>query len=427
MLTRIEIDGFKTFEGFSLELSPMTAIVGPNASGKSNLFDALRFLSGLARLDIRSAMKGLRGEPEEFFRQTSTGISENMTFAVEVYLQQKGVDDFGRTYEIVAQRLRYELTLGLVHEGSARGVYVRKEFCRPISRAEEHASYLRPLKPKYNSRVNPFIQVSESADAILVRQDGRQRHGRPVQLSLKEASRTALSTVATAEFPHLYALREMLASLQFLEINPVAARAPNDRYETGVLKPDASNLAAVLTKLQEKTATKSRPDGVLADIAADLSSLIPSVSRIETQADSNLRQYSFGIAFADDLRFSSRVISDGTLRLLALLTVLNDPDRKGTLCFEEPENGVHEGRIPMLVQLLRSATEIDSESESPLFQVLLNTHSPKVMNALQDSEIVAADTVIGRGVESTIDLFDPERHLVRSEIERLLQHPVDAI
>ena len=40
MLTRIEIDGFKTFEGFRLDLEPLTAVVGPNASGKFNLFDA---------------------------------------------------------------------------------------------------------------------------------------------------------------------------------------------------------------------------------------------------------------------------------------------------------------------------------------------------------------------------------------------------
>ncbi len=62
MLTRIEIDGFKTFENFSLDLDPLTAVVGPNASGKSNLFDGLRFLSLLAQFDIRTAMQGLRGQ-----------------------------------------------------------------------------------------------------------------------------------------------------------------------------------------------------------------------------------------------------------------------------------------------------------------------------------------------------------------------------
>ena len=65
MLTRIETAGFETFENFGLNLWPLTAVVGPNASGKSNLFDALRFISLLARHANRTAMQDLRGEPEE--------------------------------------------------------------------------------------------------------------------------------------------------------------------------------------------------------------------------------------------------------------------------------------------------------------------------------------------------------------------------
>src|ERR1019366_493102 len=100
MITRIEIDGFKTFEGFSLDIQPFTAIVGPNASGKSNLFDALRFLSLLAQVDIRTAMQDLRGLPEELFRQTANKSADCMTFAVEVLLERRGTDSFGRKYEI---------------------------------------------------------------------------------------------------------------------------------------------------------------------------------------------------------------------------------------------------------------------------------------------------------------------------------------
>ena len=108
MLTRIEIDGFKTFENFKLDLRPFTAIVGPHASGKSNLFDAMQLLAALADHDVHSAMQGLRGEPEEFFRQTSNGPSATMTFAVEVFLDGEGTDDFGRSYKVPAQRLRYD-------------------------------------------------------------------------------------------------------------------------------------------------------------------------------------------------------------------------------------------------------------------------------------------------------------------------------
>jgi len=127
--------------------------------------------------------------------------------------------------------------------------------------------------------------------------------------------------------------------------------------------------------------------------------------------------------------------------LLALLTALHDPRRRGTLCFEEPENGVHEGRVPSLVEFLRGAAGLSPDLDKPSFQVLLNTHSPKVMAALLDREIVAADSVVGidpitgirstrtrmrSGAEPIKDMFDPETALSRFEVERLLQKLTDA-
>lgn len=443
MITRIEIDGFKTFQDFAVDLQPFTALVGPNASGKSNLFDALSFLALLAKHDIRHSMQSLRGEPEELFRCTASGRSDKMYFALEVLLPRSGTDAFGTGYEVPAQRLRYELELGLHkgRDGTPRRVQVIREYCHPIAKGKDNArSIFGNIRVNY-TRVSPFIRLNDQGDAIEVRQDGRQKHGRPVTLSLKEASRTALSTIATAEFPHLYALREAISSISFLEINPHAARMANDRFDDPELKPDASNLSAVLAHLKEETGTDDRPDGVLADIAADLASLIPSVSRLESTSDLTQRQYAFGLKFTDDQTFSSRVISDGTLRLLALLTLLNDPNRKGTLCFEEPENGVHEGRIPALVSFLQQAAIVSTDPEHPSFQVLIATHSPKVMGCLADHEIVAADTVsvvvpgttkkivrtrMRTGIKRVGDLYDPEHHLVRSEIEALLQRSVDA-
>lgn len=438
MLTKIEITGFKSFSDFDLELSPLTAIVGPNATGKSNLFDAVRFLSLLAQHDIRTAMQGLRGLPEELFRQSPSGQSRQMSFAIEVFLPKRGVDAFGSEYEITAQRLRYELGLRMVvdHHGKPRGVIVHREACYPLAKKDDNSKYLSSIKISYNSRINPFIRLNEGGDALEVRQDGRQKHGKPMRFSLKDAARSALSTITTSEFPHLYALRHYLASIKFLEINPQAARLPNDLFEDRILRPDASNLSAVLSRIKDQSASRSRPDGALADIAADLGALIPSVKRINLINEPDQRQFAFSLDFSDRSQFSSRVISDGTLRLLALLTVLRDPDRRGTLCFEEPENGVHEGRIGILIKILRSATRVSVTDGRHPFQILMNTHSPKVMEALDDSEIVAADNVavldpkrrirsvktrMRTHVVESSDLYDPERNLTRTEIERLLQ------
>ena len=451
MITRIEIDGFKTFEKFHLALQPFTAIVGPNASGKSNLFDALRFLSLLAQTDIRSAMVDLRGEPEELFRRTDTGTSEEITIAVEVLLDRAGSDSFGTEFEILAQRLRYELTLQL-HRGSRhlpRGIYVVSEYCGGIAKKNDEPRVISMFNPSYSYRKNPFIEMrgSKRSDqsTILIRQDGKTgqatKRGRPISLPAIGASRTALSTISTAEFPHLYALKSMLSSMQFLEINPLSARQPNDRFESRMLRPDASNLAAVLASFKAEREYSELSFDTLSDISFDLSSLIPSVSSVEGYDEVDRKDVSFGITTRDGSSFSSRVISDGTIRLIALLAVLNDPNRRGILCFEEPENGVHEGRISSLVELLRnSASSVADDTGTSNFQVLINTHSPAVMAALFDEEIAAADTVtvvspsskskvtrtrIRTGVRTQLNL-NPETNLTRGEIELLLRRPSEA-
>ena len=444
MITRIEIDGFKTFDRFSLDLRPFTAVVGPNASGKSNLFDAIRFVSRLAQTDIREAMQELRGRPEELFRRTSTGRSDRMAFAVEVLLEPNGVDAFGKPFELRTQRVRYELEIAVRTDADRRieGVYVQREQCLPIRRKEERPSIAwKAGSVKYGRQSKPFIATrsgsGNESDVIEIRQDGPGKRGRPLALSATEASRTGLSTVTTAEFPHLYALRTSLSSVQFLQIDPQASRRATDRLAPRRLLPDASNLATVLARLMEETTTDERPNGLLSDIVADLSSLIPSVAGLDVRDDPGDSEYSFALRLGDSLSFSSRVISDGTLRLLALTTILNDPRHGGVLCWEEPENGVHEARIPALMELIRSAAGCADapKPEHACFQVLVNTHSPVVMSALEDHEVVASDVVstltpqtqsrTSRTRMRSGVFSDPEKGLTRSEVEDLLRRHVE--
>lgn len=117
MLTRIEIDGFKTFEGFALDLGSVQVILGPNASGKSNLFDAIRLLANLAETDIRSSFNDLRGEPFELFRLLADGSrSKRITFAVELLLVPEVRDAWGETVQISHSRVRYEVEIELYQD-----------------------------------------------------------------------------------------------------------------------------------------------------------------------------------------------------------------------------------------------------------------------------------------------------------------------
>ena len=94
MLTRIKIDGFKSFTNFEMEFSSLTVIAGTNASGKSNLFDALKLLSRLAGVDLRTAFSEQRGNPSELFTQYSEhDFAQEMRFEVDLLLNRQVKDN----------------------------------------------------------------------------------------------------------------------------------------------------------------------------------------------------------------------------------------------------------------------------------------------------------------------------------------------
>ncbi len=404
MLTRIEIDGFKTFEDFGLDLGPFVVILGPNASGKSNLFDAIRFLSHLAGTDLRTAVKTLRGEPQELFRKKADGSSvTRMAFAVELLLAPEVQDPWGDTVKISHSRVRYEVEIERRKDdrGIERLVVAREE-AKPIlaqsdkwrPKKQELSAQFRQLFLKYGRRA-PWLTTGESGGkrSFKINQDGRKGRTRPAEA----AEATVLSSITSAEFPHLYALREEMRSWRFLQLDPNALRRPSSTTAALELEPDGANLATVLARIQAETATETRPKGDLADIAADLTSLIPGVVGVRIEEDEKNREYRIDIDMRDGHPFSSRVVSDGTLRVLALLTLLHDPKHRGLVCFEEPENGVHPFRLKAMIERLRELvtdpTSDKVDEQEPLSQMLLNSHSPVVLSCLEKDEAMFADMV----------------------------------
>ena len=112
MITRIEIDGFKTFRNFVMEFSPLTVVAGANASGKSNLFDALKLLSRLSTLDLRNAFNDQRGEPlEQFTIFSNTETANRISFSVELLVDKRIKDNWGGEATLKYTRLRYELII----------------------------------------------------------------------------------------------------------------------------------------------------------------------------------------------------------------------------------------------------------------------------------------------------------------------------
>ncbi|HMW43486.1 MAG TPA: AAA family ATPase [Plasticicumulans sp.] len=420
MLTRIEIDGFKSFENFSIDLAPFVAILGTNAAGKSNLFDAIQLLSNLATQDVSSAVKQVRGEPLELFRLTSRGHSTQIRFAVEALIDPKVTDPWGSQVNLSHTRIRYEVVLErrVIRSGVER-VMVASEAATPILRNED--DWARGLKPSSSFRTNflkykrtrPFLttDTEPQGPTFNVHQDGKAGRNRPASA----AEATVLYSITNTEFPHLFALREEMRNWRLLQLDPVLLRRPAPLMAPDLLTSDGANLAAVLTRLKVETATDARPQGVIADIETDLGALIPGIQTLDAKFDETTREYRIELTMKDGLPYSSRVVSDGTLRILALLTLLNDPQHRGLVCFEEPENGVHPARLKKLIgNLLDVVTHPghdDLDPDSPLCQLLLNSHSPVVLSALLDRDLNSAhDPVLFADVTSIID---PAEHETR--------------
>src|SRR5437588_9926027 len=138
MLTRIEIDGFKTFEGFQMDLGPLLFILGPNAAGKSNFFDALHLLSRLAWTDVGAAFSKVRGEPLELFRRESEGFpGKRMRFVAEVLVQPRLRDPFGKMVKLKHTRMRYEVVVERKQTGGMERLFVVHEKAESIAEEED--------------------------------------------------------------------------------------------------------------------------------------------------------------------------------------------------------------------------------------------------------------------------------------------------
>lgn len=387
MLTRIEIDGFKTFQNFSLNLGPFHVIVGVNGTGKSNLFDALQLLSRLVDADLLTAFQAMRGEAGELFRVLPDGTrSDTITLAVELFINRRIRDQWGDEVELRYTRLRYEVAIQ--RRQDSRGLerlYVTHESLRLLARGEDTwiNQYLGKERttwlPKLSGGRGPFISTVPTSDAdegatnnveIALHQDG---HGGKQSSVAERLERTVLSGVSRTDFPHALAVREELRSLMFLQLNPEVIRQPSSMLDKDRIASDGRYIASTLARL------KREDEGILADISRDLANLVPGIMHIDVREDRARDEYLVYARTEDNNEFSSRVLSDGTLRLLALTTLKHDPDYHGVLCFEEPENGVHPSRLKRIAALLRELTTDFSDPEQadqPLRQLLVNTHSP---------------------------------------------------
>lgn len=396
MLTRIEISGFKSFEDFSLDFGPFMVILGPNASGKSNIFDAIEAITKAATADnISRAFSSIRGALDELFTRYADGQSSTqMFFAIEVLLEPTTIGNLGEQISLDCTRLRYELSIEKqINERGERVLTVTKEEVRPIAaNADTWIQELYLSSPQFKehylryNRSEPLLitlpaYTDEVKTTFILCPDGRQKQ--EIRREQQSTEATILSSVKSSELPHLYALRQELAAYRFLQLNPKSLRKPSLATDR-VMSEDGANLASALARIQAETATTAYPKGVLADIVTNLAELIPGIEDLAVELDQN-NLYHIKVRSNNGSYLSCASVSDGTLRTLAVLTMIHDPAQRGLICLEEPENGINPLRLKQLIARIRKLVSNPADDyiyDQNLLQMLLSSHSPVVLSSL---------------------------------------------
>jgi predicted ATPase len=413
MLTRLRVRGFKNLADVDVSFGPFTCIAGVNGVGKSNLFDAITFLSALADRPLMEAAKSVRDEHNRstdvrsLFLKHGDKHSEEMSFEAEMLVPKSGQDDLGQTAEASITFLRYILVLRYRRDGeipSAERLEVKTEQLEHINIGDARKRLLFPQSPSWRNsvvhgrRVGYFLSTEgEDQDRLIkLHQDTRSGRARPYRAA--SLPRTVLSSTNALESPTALLARREMQSWRLLQLEPSSLRNSDSFNAPAHVGADGAHLASTLQHLaRRETANgngRKEEASVYAKVANRLSSLVENVYEVKVDEDRQRELFTLQIVDRDHNLHAARALSDGTLRFLALAVLEHDPDAQGLLCFEEPENGIHPERISSMLELLRELCVDTAEAvgdENPMRQVIVNTHSPVVVGLVADDDLLVAE------------------------------------
>lgn len=335
----LKVRNFRALHDVELkDLTRLTVLLGPNGSGKSTVFDVFAFLSECFEHGLRRAWDK-RGRARELKTRGGAGPVE-----IEIKYREPG-------YPLITYHLAVD------ERANAPIVF------------EEWLQWRRGASGK------PFRFL-----------DYREGHGRAVSGQLPDeqdrrvegplSSPDLLAVNALGQFaehPRVAALRDFITGWYVSYLSADSARGQPEAGPQERLTKTGDNLANVVQYLAEQHT------GRLEKIFEVLRKRVPRIERVlaETMPDGRL------LLQIKDAPFSSPVLarfaSDGTLKMLAYLVLLNDPDPPPFIGVEEPENFLHPRLLPELAEECRAALGRT--------QLLVTTHSPFFLNAVRPEEV----------------------------------------
>jgi predicted ATPase len=337
-LKKIHIRNFKSLVDFQLkDLKPFCAFVGPNASGKSNIFEALEFSNYAFKYSFDAS--AFFGGKKNIYSYNPISVPDlqfpngGQTFyyeffdgvIIDFYLRFSDVEDSDSHFEIGSFGSKIQYIEG-----------IKQLTAQQIRDSDKRNQFINSLVNKDIKYENDFEQFADRFSRIFIGND---------------------DLVRLYGSPHLFSSN---------------------------LTSDASNLSQILGKIFEDEIKRS-------DFIEWLSILIPEFERIEVKKSNLSGDYDYFIyEKSSDKPFPHYLISDGTKNILALMAAVYQSSQPQFLCIEEPENGLHPQAIQSLIDFFREKAEKEGH------YIWINTHSQTLVRCLQIDEIILVNKINGR-------------------------------
>ncbi len=373
-LSHIRLQNLLSFgpEGIDLPLNPLSVFIGPNASGKSNLIEAIKIIK--ATVDTEDGI--------------AKPISDGGGTSAYLWKGEDSIKDFASidlAVNCLGHIYGYGLRFSCDHYGllKLRNETINERFGDEAAFTEV---YTLQGGPKYKGK-----HIIPSLDA---RQQSWENH----DFDFDRNSSVISQLQNSDKYPEISHLRSIFSSIQIYEGWPLGSSFPPRHpkpvdWKGDFLKDDASNLAHVISSIDNK------PGGIKAALLDNLQKIYPEIQNI-TPDHLNTHLY---------LRFHESQLnetipairqSDGILRYLCLLTILLHPEPPPLICLEEPEIGLHPDAIGILGGLLKEA--------SKRTQIIVTTHSDILVSELSDTpESVVICDRDSRGTR--MERLDPDK------------------
>lgn len=374
MLNSILIENFKSYKSARLPLAPLTLMIGANASGKTNAIEAFRFLSWVVGGEKLSTIKNRINDSERIFRGDVRDLvykgAESFTLGAEV-----GECDFrigigmdGDELTIVLERLSKILP-------DLQAIYWIEKYDY-LSDPERTIHFRNPYQKRLEHQTRQNAESFEYITALTsCEASSLQFVLKLFNMVEKLYGKNSDQSIVTNDDKAVKEILSILPKTLFFDLIPSAMRG--DSYPETQLRNTGANLAGVLYTLWQDT-----------DQQAHILEFIQSLPEQDIKALKFYTDHRGRVELAlietfgnQDQEQHIELLSDGTLRVLAIAAALLSAPEGSTIVIEEVDNGVHPSRAKQLLTTMRE------HAERRGLRLLLSTHNPALMDALPDEAL----------------------------------------